>query len=53
MSFPYDERSKMIDHALLNPTLNGAVLITGIRLARAYIESKTFRTHTLKVLFIT
>jgi deoxyribose-phosphate aldolase len=36
MSFTYFDISKMIDHSLLNPTLTGAQLEAGCRLAIAY-----------------
>ncbi len=36
MSFTYEQMAKMIDHSLLNPTLNVADLEAGCRLAVAY-----------------
>jgi deoxyribose-phosphate aldolase len=36
MSYTYEQIAKMIDHSLLNPTLNGDDLDAGIRIARAY-----------------
>lgn len=36
MSYTYDQIAKMIDHSLLNPTLNDKDLVAGIQVAIAY-----------------